>query len=90
MFLIIKIALTFFIMGFILVGLGGIAFCLYLIQKLNSTIRTIIYTEITIIVLVTFCMDLSYRGIPILTLYGMGFIFIGFCSIPIRIFMGDY
>jgi hypothetical protein len=90
MLLIIKIALTFFVLGFMCIGLIGATFFFQLVQKLNSTIRTMLYTEIIIIVLVTLCMDLSYRGIPILAFYGMTFIIIGFCSVPIRIFMGDY
>jgi len=83
MILIVKIAVTFFILGLMMVGIAGVTFCLHLIQKFNPIIRTMLYTEISIIILVTLCMDLSYRGISILILYGMGFIFIGCCGIPI-------
>ena len=90
MLFIIKIALTLFVMGFIMIGLAGITWFIQLTQRLNSTIRTILYIDISTIVLVTFCMELTCKGVPILVLYGMAFIFLGFCSIPIRIFMGDY
>jgi len=84
MIFIIKLMLLFFILGLSMLGITGFAFCIHLAQKLNSTIRIIIYTGFTIIFLVTLGMDLSFNGIPILALYGMGFILIGFCSIPIR------
>jgi len=90
MIIIFKLMLMFFILGFIMIGIAGFTFCIKLVQKLNSTIRIMVYTEITILVLITFCMDLSFRGIPIFIFYWMGFIFVGICSIPIRIFMGDY
>jgi hypothetical protein len=90
MLLIIKISLTFFVLGFLMVGTAGITLCFQLIQKLNSTIRSIIYIGIATTSFVTLCMNLSYMGVPLLALYFMGFILIGFCSIPIRIFMGDY
>jgi len=90
MLLIIKIALTFFVMGFIMVGLVGISLCYQLVQRLHSTIRDILYIGIASIFLVTVFMNISYNGIPFIVLYGLGFVFIGFCSVPIRIFMGDY
>jgi hypothetical protein len=90
MLFIIKIALTLFVLGFLMIGAAGITLCFQLIQKLSSTVRTIIYIGITTTSFVTILMNLSYEGVPLLALYFMGFILIGFCSIPIRIFMGDY
>jgi len=90
MLFIIKVALTLFVVGFAMIGLAGVTWFIQLTQRLNSTIRTILYTGLGIIVIVSFCMGISFKGVPILVLYGMGFIFLGFCSIPIRIFMRSY
>lgn len=90
MLLIIKIALTFFVMGFIMIGLTGITLCYQLTQKFNSTIRDILYINVALITLVTILMNMSYRGVPFIILYGAVLMFIGFCSLPVKLFMKDY
>lgn len=89
MLLIIKISLMFFVLGFIMIGMAGFVFCIHLTQKLNSTVRDILYISTSLITLVTVLMNMSYKGLPFIAIYGIGFIFIGLCSIPIRIFMED-
>ncbi len=71
-------------------GVAGIAFCIHFIQKLDPTLRDILYISIGVITLVTVLMNMSYKGLPFIVIYGIGFIFIGFCSIPLNIFMEDY
>jgi hypothetical protein len=90
MLVIIKIALILFVLGFVMMGLAGLTFCIQLTQKLNSTLRDILYIGAGVITFVTILVNLSYKGLPFIVIYGLGFIFIGFCSIPIRIFTGDY
>jgi len=83
MIFIIKLALTFFILALMLVAIVGFTFCLQLIQKLDSTIRTIIYSGSIIITLVTLLMNLSFKGIHILGIYIIVFALIGYCSVSI-------
>lgn len=85
-----KIAVACFALGSLLVVIAGNILCLDLIQKLNSTLRFIIYIGISIISIITLCMNLSYMGIPYVVLYGMIFATVGFCSLPIRVIIGDY
>lgn len=90
MLLIIKIALTFFVMAFIMAGLAGLILFYDIIRRLNSTIRSILYIGIITISLVTICFNFSYMGIPYIVFYIAGFILIGFCSFPIKLFMRKY
>ena len=82
-----KIAIVCFTLGVLMSGAVGITLCYELIKNLNSTLRTIIYIGISIIIITTLCIDLSYMGIPYVVIYFMIFTFIGFCSWPIRIFI---
>ncbi len=73
-----------------MVGVAGFTLCFQVIQKLSSTVRTILYTGFGIITLVTIFMNLSYKGIPFVAVYGIIFIFIGFYRLPKELLKKKY
>lgn len=80
----IKIALTFFVLSAIMCAIAGATLCYQFTKRFNSTIRTILYSGFIITSSITILANLSYRGIPLIVMIGIGFIIVGLFTVIIN------
>jgi len=76
--LLLKVIVFCFSMGMIMVGIAGCVLFIQYVNEFDSTISTIIYAGIFLIVIVTVVSNLSYMGIPYVVMYASLVTFIGY------------
>jgi len=67
--LLFKVIIFCFVMAMILIGIDGCVLFIQYINRFDSTISTITYSGIILIIIVSIAANLKYMGVPFIVIY---------------------
>jgi len=82
--LLIKLAVTLFVLSGVMVAIAGSIQSYLFTKRFNSTIRTILYSGFIITASISILSNLSYHGIHLIVMAGIVFMIVGFFSTLIK------